>query len=599
MEAIHRSVAGEAFRQITVGKGFFCGIRGDNTIKCAGNNDYGQLLHPTGQFQSVHAGKDHVCALDRQGAATCWGRDKGGRATPPDGSRFTRIDAGGVHSCGLDTAGDLHCWGLAAAQTDSLQSLSLGRSSVCALRNDGTVWCQGSGTTGWFGPSDAVFAQIAVGEWHACGITTFGTVQCWGRQGVAAAASPGRFRAISSGWHYTCGLRPEGYSECWSIPDLSVSPYGTARDDLPAELSAAFAGRVFEQPVELFPWPDGALAVVERKGVISAYTAAGAKRVIVDLTAQTSLISPEFGMLSAALDPEFDRFPFLYIWYNYRPPDGDGAFGGDVSDRVTARLARFPVVNGSTVVAKELALLELPDRDLSHQGGAIRFGPDGMLYLGLGDNWEPSNAQDMATLNGKIIRINVRSATAEQPYRIPDDNPFVAMPGARPEIWAYGLRNPWRMSFDSQGRLWVGDVGFRDREEVSRAAAGANLGWPIFEGGLCLASGGICAVTDDTVAPVMDYDRSLGCAITGITANSRYAGTVIFGDLCSGRVWALADAEAQTANTTPAGIRLAPGWQVREILHTANPILSINTDADGNVYLLTAGGPIYRLEWPE
>ncbi len=594
---LNYATAGETFRQITVGKGFFCGIRNDSTIKCVDSSSYGIRLTPAGQFQSVHAGKDHACALDEQGAAVCWGRDKSGRAAPPEGYRFARIAGGGVHSCGLGYRGDLHCWGIAVTEPGPFQSLSLGRNSVCALRNDGTVWCQGVGTDGWFGPADAVFTQISVGEWHACGLDGAGVVQCWGPAGVESGVPTGRFIAIRAGWYENCGLRPAGYAECWSSSGL-VLPYGTVQEDLPADISAAFSGRVFEQPVELFSWPDGAVAVVERKGVISAYTDAGVERLVVDLTDQTSLISYEFGMLSAALDPEFDRFPFLYIYYNHKPPGDDGVLGSGAIERVTARLARFPVVSGLAVAERELVMLELPERGSVHQGGAIRFGPDGMLYLGLGDNETPANSQDMTTLNGKIIRIDIRGATAEQPYRVPDDNPFAATPGVRAEIWAYGLRNPWRMSFDGQGRLWVGDAGQTEREEVSMAAAGANLGWPIFEGSIC-HGGDTCASSDDAVAPAVEYDHSLGCAITGVTANSRYAGTVIFSDLCSGRVWALAGAAEQGDITAAAGIRLAAGWQVRELLHIAKPILSINTDADGNVYLLTAGNPVFRVQWEQ
>ena len=601
---VKRAVEGEFFRQITVGGqffggGFFCGIRNDNTIQCVGSNRYGELRYPAGQFRSVHAGKNHACALDEQGGAVCWGRDKGGRATPPEGYRFARIDGGGVHSCGLGYRGDLNCWGIAVTESGPFQSLSLGRNSVCALRNDGTVWCWGRDTEGWFGSGDGVFTQIAVGEWHACGLDGAGAARCWGPGGIESGGPSGRFIAISAGWYDTCGLRPEGYAECWKSSDLNLPPYGIPRAELPADISAAFAGRVFEQPVELLPWPDGAMAVVERKGVISAYTAAGVERPIVDLAAQTSRDSNEFGMLSAALDPEFDRFPFLYIYYNHKPPGDDGVLGSGAIERVTARLSRFPVVNGLAVAERELVMLELSERGVIHQGGAIRFGPDGMLYLGLGDNATPSNSQDMTTLNGKIIRIDVRGATAEQPYRIPDDNPFAATPGVRAEIWAYGLRNPWRMSFDGQGRLWVGDAGQAEREEVSMAAAGANLGWPIFEGSICHGGDDICAASDDAVAPAVEYDHSLGCAITGVTANSRYAGTVIFSDLCSGRVWALAGATEQADTTAPAGIRLAAGWQVRELLHIAKPILSINTDADGNVYLLTAGNPIFRVQWEQ
>ena len=329
----------------------------------------------------------------------------------------------------------------------------------------------------------------------------------------------------------------------------------------------------------MFLWPDSSTAVVELSGSISPYTAAGAARLILDLTAQTSRAEHEWGMLSAALDPNFDQFPFLYVYYHRK--SGNAAGSGSP---VTARLSRFPIVDGSAVPQDELTILELSERAKSHQGGAIRFGPDGMLYLGLGDNKTPANAPSLATLNGKIIRIDVRSASAAQPYRIPADNPFAATPGARPEIWAYGLRNPWRMSFDRQGRLWVGDVGEKDAEELSLVSAGDNMGWPVFEGTLCRADAHTCGASA-AVAPLIDYSGDVGCAITGVVAGSRYENTVLYGDLCTGHVWALTGSPGA-------------GWQTRQILYTIYPILSMNTDADGNVYLLTPGRPILRLEWP-
>ena len=150
--------------------------------------------------------------------------------------------------------------------------------------------------------------------------------------------------------------------------------------------------------------------------------------------------------------------------------------------------------------AAELVILAMPDLGPLHVGGAIRFGPDGMLYLGLGDNNNEDNAQNLASRHGKIIRIDVRGATAEQPYRIPDDNPFATTPGASPEVWAYGLRHPWRMDFDAAGNLWVADVGDLSMEEVSVATAGANLGWPLFEGTLCVQAAEECAAVAGATA---------------------------------------------------------------------------------------------------
>ena len=582
-ETIQNGLAFETFRAIANGRGYLCGIRSDNTVKCVGNyGDTWKRPVPRGEFQAVSAGEDHTCALDLPGAAVCWGRNADARTIPPDGRLFTEIFAGSAHSCGLDRNRELHCWGGrftdgAAVPPGPYDALALGRNNVCARRGNGAVQCWGNDADGQLRPpADVVFTQISLGERHGCGIDAAGMAQCWGDAAAAGGVPPGRFTAVSAGWYDTCGLRPEGYAECWGASDWVLPDYPPL-PGLSATVAEAFGGREFAEPVDLFTWPDGTTAVVERKGSISAYTAGGMERLILDLTAQTSLAENEFGMLSAALDPEFDRFPFLYVYY-HRKPGSDG--GGE---QVVARLARFPIVDGVAMVQDELALLELSERTGDHQGGAIRFGPDGMLYLGLGDNKKDENAASLATLNGKIIRIDVRNATAEQPYRIPDDNPFAATPGARPEIWAYGLRNPWRMSFDRQGRLWVGDVGDNSFEELSLVSAGTDLGWPVFEGSLCVADGPVCE-SSAAVAPVAEYGHTVGCAIVGAVARSRYENAVIYGDLCTGRVWALtADPDA--------------GWQTRQILYTSYLILSLNADADGNVYLLQAYRPILRLEW--
>ena len=131
-----------------------------------------------------------------------------------------------------------------------------------------------------------------------------------------------------------------------------------------------------------------------------------------------------------------------------------------------------------------------------------------MLYLGLGDSERPRDAQDLGTLRGKIIRIDVRESSDGQRYRVPPDNPFVGVEGARPEVWAYGVRNPWRMSFAGSGVLVVADVGHAEFEEVSVATAGANLGWPVFEGFECRDEPGACSELEATVTmPLVAYDR--------------------------------------------------------------------------------------------
>ncbi|MCY3800662.1 MAG: PQQ-dependent sugar dehydrogenase, partial [Chloroflexi bacterium] len=314
-----------------------------------------------------------------------------------------------------------------------------------------------------------------------------------------------------------------------------------------------------------------------------------------DLTDRTNSDGPEDGLLSAALDPEFSDYPFLYVFYTTP--------GESEEDPGATRLTRFPIVDGRAAPEKELLILEIPQINPHdyHYGGAIRFGPDRMLYLGIGDGHCFKCPQSLESLHGKIIRIDVRGASAEQPYKAPDDNPFIGMPNVRPEIWAYGLRNPWRMAFDPRdGRLWVGDVGQHAEEEVSIAAPGANLGWPVFEGFDCFTVDDIqgnheyditneyqCDEFEDLTAPVVSYGRSRGCAIVGgvVYRGAQIPwieGAYLFSDYCTGRIWMI-EMDAQE------------DWRMIEIADLNWPVSSFGVGVSSEVYVLTFGGPVLRL----
>ena len=339
----------------------------------------------------------------------------------------------------------------------------------------------------------------------------------------------------------------------------------------------------------MFPWPSGGLAVLEREGYIEVYTAASSEpRVALDIRERTSCCREERGLLSAALDPRFEEFPFIYMYYQV---EGEFSEVGGVA----GRLSRFPVSDdGSVDAAGELVMLELPQALPFHLGGAVRFGPDGMLYLGLGDKADAGSMlrawigapdpQSLDTLAGKIIRLDIRGANESRPYRIPSDNPFVDTPDARPEIWAYGARNPWRMSFAPNGDLIVADVGANALEEVSIAGRGANLGWPLFEGSACQRDADECEALADAAFPIAEYPRAGGeCAIIGGANLPEPGGGYVFGDLCSGKVWTLeGDSES--------------GRSMSLIMDLPRMILSFGTDADGNLYALTRDGPIARVE---
>ena len=283
--------------------------------------------------------------------------------------------------------------------------------------------------------------------------------------------------------------------------------------------------------------PGGLVLVAEQSGLILLLDATtGEGGTFLDLRSQVSRDANEEGLLSLELDPEFASNGRLYAYYSV-----------EEGERRT-RLSRFTAHGAAADPGSELAILEVAQPFRNHNGGAVRFGPDGMLYLGLGDGGSAgdpqANGQDPGTLLGTILRIDVRRASESETYRIPPDNPLVDASGARPEVWAYGLRNPWRMTFDPQsGELWAGDVGQQRIEEVDRIVRGGNYGWNRLEGDDCYRPRSDCD-PGGTVLPATSYNHDQGCSITGGVVyrgaqvpelNGRY----VYGDFCSGRVWAL------------------------------------------------------------
>ena len=592
---------GQRFKQITSGWRFSCGIQPGGQIQCWGRNSYQQAEPPSGEFTLIDAGWDHACALSGT-TAMCWGRNANERATPPAGVEFATIGAGAEHSCGLSTGGDLVCWGKnddgrADSRDGPFRALAVGIAHTCVLDRDQTVLCQGDNTAGQSEPPDTSFVQISAGSNHTCGLLASGHVECWGAmEGEARNAPfgpPGRLKSLSAGWHNSCATNQHGHAACWST---LVRPRGSESHD-GLLMADYFPGITFEQATEVNPWPSGELAIADRSGTIVLLTSEASVSLLLDLTdIVASGVSEvdERGLLSVALDPRFEEFPFMYLYYTVQDPRNE--------DITFARLSRFPIVDGKPVRGQELILLDIP-RDpeaARHYGGAIRFGPDGMLYLGIGDAECFECPQRLDSLHGKIIRVDVRGASVDAPYKIPDDNPFREEPETLPEIWAYGLRNPWRMAFDFQnGKLWVGDVGEANYEEVNIATAGSNLGWPITEGFDCfevsestagyynVSMGFPCRDTGHFVEPIVAYEHVGKCAIVGGlvyrgTAIPWLNGTYLFGDYCSGQVWAL-DGDAES------------GWRMIEIVDLDKPLSSFGLDADGEVLVLTFGGPVLRL----
>ena len=587
-----------AFRQISAGLNFTCGLRQDQTIACWGNNSAGQAAPPLGSFSEIAAGANHACALplpqDSPPALLCWGRQfPNGAETLPLNVPVSDIQAGGDSTCGLTPQGDMACLRinqrLSEITPGPFTQLAAGLAHTCALREDGSAFCQGNPDRLRATPPPTKFAQIAAGWYHTCGITRARRIECWG-SGVPAApgerlaAPDGEFVAITIGWRNSCALSPDRRAVCWSTPDYGASSF------LNIAIPKAFGGAKFDAPVDIFPWPSGGLAIVDRSGLIAAYRDrpnAPPPLPILDLTDEVVCCPDESGMLSAALDPQFDDFPFLYLWYSAAQDDATG----EGEPGYVGRLTRFRVNNGVALKDSALVILEAYLPEHKRRGGDIRFGADGMLYLGIGDNTTTRAAQTLDTLRGKIIRIDVRGATAAQPYRIPPDNPFVSAPNARPEIWAYGMRNPWRMDFDpsNPNRLFVADVGEHAKDEVSIATAGANLGWPLCEADLCQES--LDAATAANLAPpAIAYGvNDRGCAIIGGHVVPWLDNAFIFGDLCSRRLWLL------EPNNSPGSPQ---SWRMRELANlseSTHSITAFGAAPDGSVYILPRTGPILRL----
>lgn len=319
----------------------------------------------------------------------------------------------------------------------------------------------------------------------------------------------------------------------------------------------------------------GRLLVVEQVGRIRVVRDGRLEPgVLVDLSDRL-VAGGEQGLLGLAVHPRFPADPRLFV--NYTDLAGDTV----VASLEVAAAGRGDRVDPAT----ERVLLRIDQPYPNHNGGHLAFGPDGYLYVGTGDGGlggDPHGyGQDRSSLLGKILRIDVDGERGAQPYAIPDDNPFAAGGGA-PEIWALGLRNPWRFAFDpATGDLWIGDVGQNAVEEVSVVRAGtpapANLGWKITEGDLCFSPATGCDATGQTL-PAAVYPHDVGCSVTGGPvargdAAGSLAGRVIFADYCSGTIWTI-DAAADGPQTP------------RVLVETGRRIASFGVAADGTILVL-------------
>ncbi|NNC82066.1 MAG: hypothetical protein HKN79_00675 [Flavobacteriales bacterium] len=304
----------------------------------------------------------------------------------------------------------------------------------------------------------------------------------------------------------------------------------------------------FDKPVDITTAGDARLFILEKDGVIRILNSDGTinAQPFLDIQSQTSTggLNSEQGLLGIAFHPDYESNGFFYL--NYTRGNGD------------TRISRF-TVSGDEDIADATSRVDILDIDQpygNHNGGGLKFGPDGYLYIGMGDGGsaeDPLDAgQSMNTLLGKMLRIDVDGAS---PYGIPADNPFVGTSAdTLPEIWASGLRNPWRYSFDRiTGDLWMGDVGQYNWEEIdwqpASSMGGENYGWRCYEGNHSGFGGG-CPPMSAFTGPVAEYSHSGGnCSVTGgfvYRGNSfgELQGKYIYVDYCSGQFWSLEQNDA-------------------------------------------------------
>ena len=328
-----------------------------------------------------------------------------------------------------------------------------------------------------------------------------------------------------------------------------------------------------QRPIAITGLPDGRLLIAEKNGTVRAYhpdTGLAAEPVL-DLTDRIDTSNNERGLLGVTPAPNFTRTGILYVAYTSLPA---GAL----------TLARVPI----GAPEREQVLLTQEHAEYgNHNGGQVAFGRDGYLYWSLGDGGHANDpfksGQNLGTLLGKIVRIDVNRTCGAKPYCVPSSNPFVRVSGARPEIWLYGLRNPWRFSVDPvDGSLWIGDVGQGLVEEINHIRpwqGGANLGWscregtPVFDQQQCRSG---VRYTD----PVFEYDHlNDNCSVTGgvvyrgsETPEAR--GTYIASDYCSTRVFAV--------RPKPEG-----GYETATIGNLPTQPTAIGTDVRGELYVLS------------
>lgn len=376
--------------------------------------------------------------------------------------------------------------------------------------------------------------------------------------------------------------------------DQPTDPNGNNGDDPPPtgnlsyELTDAFPNLSFSKPVDLQHAGDnsGRLFVVEQQGTIRVFdnsSTAGSAALFLDIQDRVDDRGNEEGLLGLAFHPDFESNGYFYLNYT-------------ASNPARTVISRFEVSDQDPDLAlesSETVILSFNQPYDNHNGGQLAFGPDGYLYIAVGDGGSggdpQENAQNRSTLLGSILRIDVDGQENGNNYAIPPNNPYAGnSQGFREEIFAYGLRNPWRFSFDTEsGRLWAADVGQSSYEEIDIIEAGNNYGWDIMEGEHCYEPSQNCDTTGLTM-PVWEYPHSEGSSVTGgFVYNGPTLGSLtgqyVYADFVSGKIWALDYGGSDDVTNT-------------ELLDTDRNISSFGVDSENELYLCAFDGNIYKLE---
>ena len=334
-----------------------------------------------------------------------------------------------------------------------------------------------------------------------------------------------------------------------------------------------------------FQAPDdgsGRFFVVEQAGRIRIFVKGALLATpFLDISSKVDF-SGEMGLLGLTFHPQFPQKNLFYVHYD--------RLAAGVMQSVIAEYQLLAPDSNQANSASERILLAVDQPFGNHKGGQIAFGPDGFLYIALGDGGSGGdplgNGQNLQTLLGKVLRIDVDHTSPGLQYAIPPTNPFAAGAG-RPEIWAYGLRNPFRFSFErGTGRLFCGDVGQDKYEEIDILQSGGNFGWNVMEGMHCYNPASGCNMSG-LILPIAEYDHTEGDAVIGGyvykgSAIPSLASAYIFSDHGSGTIWKLVEAPPGT-------------WTRTKLLSSNRPISSLGQDVAGEVYFVDYSGNVLKL----